>query len=82
MSKKTPWFPADVAPARVGFYEISGTKFGGNDYRRWDGKQWSSTLTYAALNIGAGVRPLYAPGEDMTGWRGLTKSKATPEAKP
>ena len=77
MSKKlTPWFPGDVNPFRVGVYEIYGSSFTGRVFRVWNGNGWGSTLSSPS-----GVDSLqcvqcvtyYWPGEDMTGWRGLTK---------
>lgn len=74
MSKKlTPWFPADAHPVRQGYYEIRGTSFGGDDYRYWDGAQWGDTWSRLQLKLCAPREDFgrYAPGEDMTGWRGL-----------
>lgn len=81
MSKKlTPWFPADERPARQGYYEIRGTRFHGSNYRYWDGAQWGGTWAPSAIESRGAPREdigMYAPGEDMTGWRGLASNPMT-----
>lgn len=71
MSKLTPWFPGDVKPVRVGVYEITGCSFGGINYRVWTGKGWSDTRWEPSDFHGLHPKPMYFPGDDMTGWRGL-----------
>lgn len=73
MSKKlTPWFPADVKPARTGVYEVrfddDDTDFG---YSYWSGCTWSwkectpKEARQSPLQIGA--------VQDKK-WRGLAKA--------
>lgn len=68
MSKKlTPWFPADVKPARKGYYERD-CGFGDEDVADfWDGRSWW-------------VVPVSAPSLRLAGsmslpWRGLAEKQ-------
>lgn len=65
--KKTPWFPADVKPARPGVYEVKACR-GSTWYRRWNGLIWfigDYSVSYAAKE--------QAPTFIRSPWRGLTK---------
>lgn len=58
----TPWFPADVKPVRVGYYEIDW--YGDGNMRGlspdyWDGKQWRLFGPSGDIFVGA------------PSWRGL-----------
>lgn len=71
--KKTPWFDGDVKPARVGIYEIDGARFEAPNFRYWNGLGWSATHSDPSEFDEGDHSAIYTPGEDMTGWRGLTK---------
>lgn len=68
----TPWFGADVMPARNGVYEIQGARFEGKNFRYWNGRWWGGTWGRPSRTCQMDCSDAYAPGEDMTGWRGLT----------
>jgi len=69
----TPWFPADVKPARVGWYQRNWPHHEDweNDY--WDGVKWH----YGNPNN-------RTSGEAMMNrlWRGLVKKSNNPVEKP
>lgn len=69
--KLTPWFPADVKPARVGVYQ-KDFEDETEEYQYWNGKRWfygditpSETLQKFSRE-GNDTIPLARP------WRGLT----------
>ena len=42
--KVTPWFPVDINPVRVGWYEYTGVGLRrSNGCRYWNGKAWLYT---------------------------------------
>lgn len=64
--KRTPWFPGDVKPFRVGVYE---RELFGIWFSRWDGRDWRvSNSTTRGANREAAVSPLQS-----TPWRGLAR---------
>ena len=70
MSKKlTPWFPANVKPVRVGYYERDWDGAGnawGIEPDYWNGKAWEAVY----LN---GTREEAEFTEQSAPWRGLAK---------
>lgn len=65
--KKTPWFPGDVKPVRVGWYQREYTGTGDViDTPDWfDGEKW-----YLGMRGGKSTLPAFTQGRR---WRGLTK---------
>lgn len=65
----TPWFPADVKPARVGVYERQGSR-DTYPFSYWDGKRWllsGETPEAAARHHDSASYRQNLP------WRGLAK---------
>ena len=78
MSKKlTPWFPGDVKPVRVGYYERDWDG-GGNAWEVtpdfWNGDSWENVYF-----DGARDRAEYSRQDHP--WRGLAKKPATKDAE-
>lgn len=72
--KLTEWFPADVKPVRVGYYEVRNTGLPskrsryyliGRPSRYWDGKIWRAWATGPASVFGQ---------RGMHEWRGIKKT--------
>lgn len=61
----TPWFPSDVTPVHVGYYEVrySGD-VGSHDFLFWNGDRWQYTRTTDGP-------PLWGHSGDEF-WRGLS----------
>ena len=60
MPKLTPWFPPEIKPVRIGWYECEicvGRGTGERHY--WDGSDWNWKGT--AILMGAGWRGLSRP---------------------
>lgn len=65
----TPWFPAEVKPVRIGFYQ---TMFGSTlseGYSFWDGKNWWCQYKGLDRAIFWGSRD--GKGDQTKIWRGL-----------
>ncbi|MGY6240573.1 hypothetical protein ACW910_24325 (plasmid) [Burkholderia ambifaria] len=66
--KKTPWFPAEIKPIRIGIYQVR--KSFGHCWARWDGRAWSHGSMRETVppkeyfKMRAGAHPVFA-------WRGI-----------
>jgi hypothetical protein len=52
MSKQqlTPWFSAEVKPARIGLYEVRYPEYPNEQrFRLWTGHEWKSEAGYGTL---------------------------------
>ena len=63
--KLTPWFPADVKPVRVGFYQ---RKYVAREFTDlpdyWDGENWYCGTLYGVESF---------PSKPLREWRGLAE---------
>ena len=72
MSKYTPWFPADVKPARVGVYQTGDpSDIEDQLYQHWNGRHWGMCAdTIAEAKAVADDRSFF----QNEPWRGLAKA--------
>ena len=70
--KVTPWFPVDINPVRVGWYEYAGTSLRIGGRRYWNGKAWVYTPD---------AQYSFSP-YPRDHWRGLTKPAEQEARKP
>jgi hypothetical protein len=68
----TPWFPVDINPVRVGWYEYAGTSLRIGGRRYWNGKAWVYTPD---------AKYSFSP-YPLDHWRGLTKPAEQEARKP
>jgi hypothetical protein len=64
--KRTPWFPYNIKPVRVGVYEVFSEGF----YAYWNGKRWS--WASGSLKL-AHARKQTSGASQFKSWRGLVK---------
>jgi len=71
--RKTPWYPPDVNPARVGVYEVSsGAHF--SHYRFWNGSVWClGAVTIEGARCFAKIPDVRFAKSEGGEWRGLSK---------
>jgi len=68
--KRTPWYPPEVKPVRVGVYEVAMTIVP-VWYRYWDGENWHVGDETPALALKSA--PLNGTSWSVKHWRGLTE---------
>jgi hypothetical protein len=66
--KLTPWFPADIEPARNGVYERDWDD-GSSNYARWHNGVWGQSYCRPELAV---LRPFYSSNAVLP-WRGLAE---------